>query len=152
MENRETTIIEIAGNKLEIDLRTAKKIDTFKIGDPVKVLKKDDTYGNKIYVGVIVGFANFNSFPCIEVMVLEDSYSGTSFRFITITTEEKCQYEMLHYNQYEGMFTRNNVVQSFDREIEKKELEIAEIKRKKKYFVDEFSRAFSLIGVETNNP
>ena len=35
-------IIEINGIKMEVDLRNAKRIDTFKVGDPVKVL--DMTY------------------------------------------------------------------------------------------------------------
>ena len=38
--------IEINGVKLEIDLRTAKRVDTFKIGDNVKVLKKE--YGDDV--------------------------------------------------------------------------------------------------------
>lgn len=42
----ETTIIEINGVKLEIDLRHAKRIDNLRVGDTVKVLRKryDDSY------------------------------------------------------------------------------------------------------------
>ena len=43
MENQNENIrtIEINGIKLEVDLRTAKRIDQFKVGDNVKVLKKN---------------------------------------------------------------------------------------------------------------
>ena len=34
--------IEIGGIKMQIDLRQAKRIDTFKVGDSVKILKKGD--------------------------------------------------------------------------------------------------------------
>ena len=37
----DTTIIEINGLKLEIDLRSAKRIDSFRVGDNVKILRKD---------------------------------------------------------------------------------------------------------------
>ena len=33
----EKRIIDINGMKMEVDLRTAKRIDTFKVGDNVKV-------------------------------------------------------------------------------------------------------------------
>lgn len=34
-------IIEIDGVKIEVDLRTAKRIDTYRVGDNVKILNKD---------------------------------------------------------------------------------------------------------------
>ena len=34
----EKRIVEIDGVKIEVDLRTAKRIDTFAVGDNVKVL------------------------------------------------------------------------------------------------------------------
>ena len=44
MENNKK-IVEIDGIKLEIDMRTAKRIDQFKVGDKVKILvKKYDTF------------------------------------------------------------------------------------------------------------
>ena len=35
------TMVEIDGVKMEVDLRTARRIDTFAVGDNVKVLCKD---------------------------------------------------------------------------------------------------------------
>ena len=52
MENKR--IIEINGIKLEVDLTTAKRIDEFKVGDNVKVLRKsyNDTF--EVLAGVIL--------------------------------------------------------------------------------------------------
>lgn len=43
-------IVEINGIKMEVDMRHAKTIDTYKIGDRVKVLVKQysDTYRRKL--------------------------------------------------------------------------------------------------------
>jgi len=85
MEN-EKRIIEINGIKMEVDLRTAKRIDTFKVGDPVKIL--DCTYSTpQIYAGVIVGFAEFNKHAAIEVIQYFIAILYHTFKFITIKKE-----------------------------------------------------------------
>lgn len=144
MEDQTKRIIEINGIKMEVDLRNAKRIDTFKVGDPVKVL--DMNYSSPtIKAGVIVGFAEFEKHAAIEVMVLSDSYSGVDFNFITIKSGDDCKYEIVHYNNYEKIFTQSNVIDKFQREIEKKKIEIEELERKKKYFIDDFQKAFEQI-------
>jgi len=147
MEDENKRIIEINGIKMEVDLRSAKRIDTFKVGDPVKVL--DMTYSTpQIRAGVIVGFAEFQSQPAIEVMVLTEDYNGIGFTFKTITQKkegEKIAYEIVQYNNYEKIFTQSNVISRFDREIDKKKLEISELELKKKYFIDDFQKAFETI-------
>ena len=57
MENKR--IVEIDGVKIEVDLRSAKRIDTFKVGDNVKVLCKDYNNQFKVKPGIITDFANF---------------------------------------------------------------------------------------------
>jgi hypothetical protein len=142
MEN-EKRIIEINGVKLEIDMRNAKRVDTFKIGDAVKVL--DMNYQeHKIFPGVIVDFAEFKSSPAIEVMVLCEGYSDVEFKFITISSKTE-KYEIVHYNQYEKLFTKSNVIDRFDKLIEKHKVEIEELERKKKYFINDFQKAFESI-------
>jgi hypothetical protein len=51
----ETRIVEINGVKLELDMRQAKlqSIDTFKVGDSVKVLIKEYGDSYKTHAGVI---------------------------------------------------------------------------------------------------
>ena len=143
MEN-EKRIIEINGIKMEVDLRNAKRIDTFKVGDPVKVL--DLNYQNGVIkAGVIVGFAEFAKKPAIEIMVLDDGYSGIDFKFVTVSHDTDSKYEIVHYNNYERIFTKSNVLDKFNREIEKKKIEIEELERKKKYYIDDFQKAFEQI-------
>jgi alpha-galactosidase len=142
--SEEKRIIEINGIKMEVDLRNAKRIDTFKVGDPVKVLDLNYSQGC-IKAGVIVGFAEFQKKPSIEIMVLDDGYNGVDFKFITVSNETDSKYEVVHYNNYEKIFTQSNVIDKFNREIEKKKIEITELERKKKYYVDDFSKAFSEI-------
>ena len=59
MENQEQKrIIEVNGVKMEIDLRNAKVVENYKVGDYVKVLIKEyNSY--KSYIGNIIGFDNF---------------------------------------------------------------------------------------------
>lgn len=153
MENENKRIIEINGVKLEVDLRTAKKIDVYKVGDPVKVI--DYNYSNPSFKpGVIVDFAEFKSTSAIEVMVLSDSYNGVEFEFISICNQkagDKIRYEIAPYNKYEKLFTKGNILDRFQRLIEKKKIEIDELERKREYFVKDFEKAFELIKDKEND-
>jgi len=144
MDNEDKRIIEINGVKLEVDMRTAKRVDTFKVGDPVKILCTEYQNQSVVRPGVIVGFAEFASGPAIEIMMLKDEYNGVSFEFITMSKETK-KYEICLFNRYEKLFMKGNVLDRFDKEVEKKRLEIEEIKLKKEYFINEFQKAFSEI-------
>ena len=76
--------IEINGIKMEVDLRTCKQISTYKVGDNVKILKKNyDKY--EVYSGVIVDFVNFKERPAIVIAYFVQDYSGVSIKFETIT-------------------------------------------------------------------
>jgi hypothetical protein len=138
-------IVEIDGIKVEVDLRTAKVINHYKIGDPVRVLHSGESYGCGIKTGVIVGFCEFEKNPAIEILELDYDYSGTNFKLITIISGQKNQVQIAPYDKYEGLISQTDVVTRFDREIQKKELELADLKLKKKYFIDDFSKAFERI-------
>ena len=58
--------VEINGVKFEVDMDTAKRIDTFKVGDNVLLLDKRYN-SSEIYTGVILGFYNFKELPTIQV-------------------------------------------------------------------------------------
>ena len=64
-------IVEISGIKLEIDERTARTVEQYKVGDRVRVLVKSYGDNYSIYPGVIAGFAAFTQLPSIELMYLE---------------------------------------------------------------------------------
>jgi hypothetical protein len=142
--NKDKRIVEIDGVKLEIDLRTAKVIDHYKIGDPVRVMI-GDTYGNPIKAGVIVGFCEFEKNPAIEILVLDSDYSNINFKTVTIISGKENKVQIAPYDRYEGLISQTDVVTRFDREIQKTELELADLKLKKQYFIDDFAKAFERI-------
>ena len=73
-------IIEINGIKMEVDLSTAKRVDEFKVGDAVKVLRD-----KKVLSGAIVEFVNFRELPTIKVAVFSTDYWGSKIEFINNT-------------------------------------------------------------------
>jgi hypothetical protein len=145
MENENKRIVEIDGVKLEIDLRTAKVVDHYKVGDPVRILHAEDNYRSGITPGVIVGFCEFEKNPAIEILELDVGYPGVSFRTVTIISGRENKIQIAPYDKYEGLISQTDVVTRFDREIQKKELELADLKLKKKYFIDDFAKAFGRI-------
>jgi hypothetical protein len=139
-------IVEVEGVKIEVDLRTAKVIEHYKIGDPVRILHPStDFNAASVNAGVIIGFCDFAENPAIEVLELTVDYSGTNFRTVLIISGQKNQVQIAPYDKYEGLISQADVVTRLDREIQKKELELADLKLKKKYFIDEFSKAFEQI-------
>src|SRR5574344_146281 len=121
--------IEIDGVKVAVDMRTVKKIDVYRVGDNVKVLKKSyDTY--QTYSGVIVDFVNFKELPAIVVAYFRQDYSGTSIDFETITKDTKgiesapCLPHALSIN-------KNRVIDKFNYEIEQQQHKVDELKAKR---------------------
>ena len=141
MENEFIREIEINGIKVEVDLRTCKRIDTFKIGDNVKVLKKEYGEEYKVYSGVIVDFVNFKERPALVIAYFENSYNGVNIRFETITRDSK-DIEIAPCLPHEMKLNKDRVVDKFDIEIAAKEREADELKQKKQYFIDNFEKFF----------
>lgn len=132
--------IEINGIKFEVDMSTAKRIDTFKIGDNVKVL--DKSYSDyKILDGVITAFVNFKDLPTIEVAVFESSWSEVNIRFIYIN-ENTEKYEITPSSYYESKIEKNKVVESLNREIETEKSKIRDLENKKNWFVKYYEKHF----------
>ena len=143
-------IVEIDGVKIEVDLRNAKVIDTYHVGDPVMVLHNADQYNEAlICTGVIVSFNEFNGIPAIQVMELNmRSYSDdVGFKIVSIVHGDKPKrgISIAPYNRYEGLISKSNVVTKLNRKIAQKELELEELNSQMKYFVDEFSKSFEQI-------
>lgn len=138
---KEKRIIEINGIKMEIDLRTAKKIDIFKVGDTVKILVK--TYGDnyETHLGIIVGFDEFEKHPTIIVAYLKSSYDSATIQFAYINDAQK-EYEICAINEWDVPYSKQSVIDKFNREITKKEEEIRELKSKINYFTEMFGKYF----------
>ena len=132
--------IEIDGVKVAVDMRTVKKIDVYRVGDNVKVLKKSyDKY--RTYSGVIVDFVNFKELPAIVVAYFNQDYSGTSIEFETITKDTK-DIEIAPCLPHELSINKNRVIDKFNYEIEQQQHKVDELKAKRDYFLENFGKFF----------
>ena len=132
--------IEIDGVKVAVDMRTVKKIDVYRVGDNVKVLKKSyDNY--RTYSGVIVDFVNFKELPAIVVAYFNQDYSGTSIEFETITKDTK-DIEIAPCLPHELSINKNRVIDKFNYEIEQQQHKVDELKAKRDYFLENFGKFF----------
>jgi gp40 protein len=139
-------IIEIDGVKVEIDLRTAKRVDSFKVGDNIKILDKEyDTY--KVKPGIIVDFAEFQELPTIVIAVFDEgSWSSTpniSFIYYNKNTSKKV--EIVSCSEDEIKVSKEGVIERFEREIQKKKNEYEDLKNKLEYFKTHFLKVYKEI-------
>ena len=126
-------IIEINGVKIEVDLRAAKRIDEFKVGDNVKILKKDSTT-YEVLAGVIIDFVDFKELPTIQIATFKSDYGGTHIDFINFNAETK-EIEMCAVSEHELVLEKNSVVDKLNAEIDKKQSEVDDLLTKKNYLV-----------------
>ena len=145
----ETQIFEINGTKVEVDLRTATRIDTFTIGTKVKLLKKSDYSEPEVYSGVIVGFEPFESLPTLIVCYLENGYLSTDLKFAHINSNSADKYEMVQSIDDTMPVDRADVLDKLSAEVEKKRAEIEEIEKKRDYFLRHFDQWFEAPTHET---
>lgn len=143
MNEQQTTIIEINGVKLEVDLRNAKRIDQLQVGSRVKCLTKG--YGGEMSTrpGVIVGFEPFPSLPTIVVAYLDIGYGSAGLKFKSFNKETKDFEVVADLDNNALEINRQEVIDFFEREISKKELELREVREKKTFFLAHFGRYFS---------
>ena len=144
MENEFIREVEINGIKVEVDLRTCKRIDTFKIGDNVKVLRKEYN-GYQVYSGVIVDFVNFKERPAIVIAYFDENYQGVNIKFETIT-QDSTDIEIAPCLPHELKINKDRVVDKFDIAIAAKEREADDLRQKKEYFINNFAKFFEKIN------
>lgn len=121
-------IIEIDGVKVEVDLRTAKRVESFKVGDNIKILDKEyDTY--KVKPGIIVDFAEFQELPTII--------------YYNKNTSKKV--EIVSCSEDEIKVSKEGVIERFEREIQKKKNEYEDLKNKLEYFKTHFLKVYKEI-------
>lgn len=142
-QDENVRIIEVNGVKLEVDLRNAKRVDTFKVGDSVRVLEKEysDRYVTRF--GVIVDFLEFEKRPAIEILVVDPAkYSGDPLYFKTITHDSE-DVEIAPMGELDCLFSRDDVLENLNRDILKKQEEVRTLKRKQEIFLERFGQFFS---------
>lgn len=138
----EKRIVEINGVKLEVDLTEARVVESYKVGDVVKVLVKN--YSDyKSYPGTIIGFDNFQKLPTILIAYLETSYNTASIKFVHLNSETK-EIELCPMNKKELPFAKENVLEMMDIEINNEQRKIEDLKRKREFFVAEFGSYFKV--------
>lgn len=134
---KDTKTIEINGVKLEVDLRTAKRVDQIRVGDKVKVLKKG--YSDyKVHHGVVIGFEPFDQLPTIIVACAIVEYSSAKMEFIYYNSQSKDIEIVIASNDDEAALDQNDFISKIDHEIKKKEHEIKELQDKANYFLAKF--------------
>ena len=142
MNTKETMVVEVNGVKLEVDLRTARRIDTMKVGSRVKVLTKTyDSY--KIRPGIVAGFEPFEKMPSIVVAVLDVTYAEAKLEFVTFNSASKDVEIVAALDDDELEVNRANVHSHFDRQIATKENEIDDLNRRREWFDKNFAAYFA---------
>lgn len=148
----ERRIVEIDGVKIEVDLRTAKRIDTFKVGDNVKVLCKKYNDEFEVKPGIITDFANFKERPTIIVAVFnEGGWSGApSISFIHIYEGMEDKYEIVYTSDEDLRLTKDGVIEKFEREIAKKKNEAQDLENQLNYFINHFVKGKGIVDAGTD--
>lgn len=139
MEQETKRIIEVNGVKVEIDLRQAKQIETFAVGDTVKVFEKQYNDSYEVFPGVITGFAQCLDFASIEVIIMRVSYSEVKFENISINSGST-KYVLATFTQYDGMLNKERIMKALDEKINSAEIALETAKRNKELFLSEIGK------------
>lgn len=136
--NENIRTIEVNGVTLEVDMRYAKRIDQFKVGDTVKVLDNRNDR-NEVKTGVITDFANFKELPTIMVAVYKaaDYWSKPTIEFVPYNADTE-GIEIVGVSAEEVIVSRETIVQKFDDEIARKRDELNDLIVKRDTFVKYF--------------
>jgi hypothetical protein len=147
--DKQTTIIEVNGMKLEVDLRTAKRIDELKIGSRVKCLLKPGYGEMKTLPGVIVGFEPFAGLPSIVVAYLDVGYGAAGLKFKTFNAETKDFEVIADVDNNALEIDRDEALAFFAREVETQRLKLREAEQKREFFLAHFGRYFGQVEAAT---
>ncbi len=133
------TVIEINGVKMEVDLRSARRIEEIRVGSRVKVLAKK--YGDSYEVkhGVVIGFEPFKNLPTIIICTATVDYSEAKVEFLYYNAKSEGVEVVIANDDDLAALDKNDFLSKCDKEIERKKLEIAELENRKKYFLAKFN-------------
>lgn len=146
-ESNGKRIIEINGTKIEVDLRTAKRIDCFKVGDRVRVLVKNYS-GYEVHPGVIVGMALFKNLPTLTVAYIPGIFGRSGEVKFVYLNSQSTETEIAPMQDDDIVPTRQTAIKYFDDAIAAKELEITDLRDKKEWFLRQYGVAFGSLVAE----
>jgi hypothetical protein len=141
MSNENFKIVEINGVKMQVDLRTAKVVDEYKVGDNIKVLVSDYGDNFKSYVGTIIGFDNYENHPTIVIAYLKTDYATAEIKFLYYNSLTK-DAEICPLNEWDMPLKKSDVLNYFRAEQEKKKNELSELEKKQRVFEQLFGKYF----------
>ena len=145
MDNNTKRIVEIEGIKVEVDLRTAKRVDELRIGSKVKVLITTSYGGPQVWPGVVVGFEPFQKLPTIVIAYIESQYSKAELKFLHYNAKSKEGHEIVAAADDVLDLDREMIFAHFAREIATKEKEIEIVKERRAYFERHFQQYWSQV-------
>lgn len=134
----EKRIIEVNGVKLEVDMRYARRIDEFRVGDTVKVLDKRNGK-NEMRTGTITDFANFKELPTIMVAIYKpgDYWQSPTIEFLPYNSDTE-DVEIVGVSSEEIMVSKDTIVDRFNDQIAKKKAEMDDLIVKRDTFLRYF--------------
>ena len=138
MQTEHTRIVEINGIRVEVDLRTAKRVDSFRVGDPVKVLKKSYGDNYNTYPGIISGFDEFKELPTITVAYMNNG----NLEFAGINAKAK-DIEIVLADRDTLHMEKADVLRLMDRQLAEAEMKVADLKQRREYFLARFGSYFA---------
>lgn len=142
MTDENKRIITVNGVKLEVDLRQAKRIDAFKVGDAVKVLIKKYGDSYESHFGMLVGFDEFKTLPTLIVAYIDGGSWSTEPLKIVYINEKSKDVEICAHDDHDLGINQGEINDQFYRQITKKEEEIRDLQLRQTYFNKMFGRYF----------
>lgn len=135
------SMIEIGGIKMEVDLRSAKRIEHYKVGDAVKVLTKTYSSAYKSSPGIIVGFDAFKELPTILIAYLELEYASAEMKMLYLNSQSE-GVEICQANENELNLDKDSALELFERKIQQKKHELDDLCNQKNYFENKFGQVY----------
>lgn len=144
-------IVEVGGVKVEVDLRTAKVVNSYKVGDKVKVLVKSYS-GYQSYPGFIVGFDAFQNLPTIVIGYVDNIF-GTSgeVKFAYLNAQQK-EVEICPMSEDDVVPNLETIRTYFDRSLAVKTKELEEMRARKEYFLRQYGAVFGVAAKDMVPP
>lgn len=143
--------IVINGMKVDVDMRTARKIDEFRVGDNVRILHTDKDYNGevkqKVKNGVITDFANFQDLPTIVIAEIASDYTGVDIQFVYYN-EKSEGLEITYMSEEEAKISEKGVIELFNHKIEEAQNTLDKIKYKKNFFIKHFLKGYKEISTD----
>lgn len=140
MSEEHTRTIEINGQKFEVDTRVLKRIDTYRVGSRVKILRKNYS-GYNSYPGVIVAIDPFIKRPSITVAFVPNVLGADGkIEFATIDADTE-DTEIVPIHDDDILPTAETVSEFFNHSIEQKRQELRRIEDRRDYFLMQYGQA-----------